>query len=684
MVAALEVSSSLGTTRFAWVIVALPLVSFFLITFFGKRMPAKGAEIGITAMAASFVLSLFVLSHFIQGKPPTEKTLTWFTIGHLEVGVGQFVDGLTAIMLTLVTLVSLCVQVYSIGYMKGDVRYTWFYAVLSLFTGAMLNVVIASDLFQLLVGWEVMGVSSYLLIGHWWEERTNSNAAIKAFITTRVGDIPFMFGIFTLIFATGTSNILKVTEEAGAGRISVALLSAAALLLFGGAIGKSAQFPLHVWLPDAMAGPTPVSALIHAATMVAAGVYLVGRLFSVFVNAAPGALTFVAVIGSITMLLAATLALVQDDIKRVLAYSTVSQLAYMMAALGLGRDGFTAGLFHLYTHGFFKALLFLGAGSVIHAVHSNNMSEMGGLRKYLPITFWTFLIGTIALSGVPPFSGFFSKDEILAVAFHHHDYVIYAVMLLTAILTAFYMARAVTLTFLGSYRGQAHPHESPPVMTVPLVVLATLSVATGLLNAPQFAGGLVEKWVFFEEVERITFDYPLAAISVVVAFGGLVVGYLLYRTWRERDPLTALGPVYSLWEHKYYIDDLYMNGIVRPIRGPLARGVYWTNQHILDGVVNAAGWLARKAGVGVRSFDENVVDGAVNGVGELTGFFGGILRLLQSGNVQTYAALLFAGVVALVIGITRSWVASLVLIVLIAIGILVTTLRTSRTRERPV
>src|SRR5262245_46951186 len=432
MVAALEVSSSLGTTRFAWLIVALPLISFFLITFFGKRMPAKGAEIGITAMAVSFVLSLLVLSHFIQGKPPTEKTLTWFTIGTFEVGVGQFVDGLTAIMLTLVTLVSLCVQVYSIGYMKGDVRYTWFYAVLSLFTGAMLNVVIASDLFQLLVGWEVMGVSSYLLIGHWWEERTNSNAAIKAFITTRVGDIPFMFGIFTLIFATGTSNILKVTEEAGTGRISVALLTAAALLLFGGAIGKSAQFPLHVWLPDAMAGPTPVSALIHAATMVAAGVYLVGRLFTVFINAAPGALTFVAVIGSITMLLAATLALVQDDIKRVLAYSTVSQLAYMMAALGLGRDGFTAGLFHLYTHGFFKALLFLGAGSVIHAVHSNNMSEMGGLRKYLPITFWTFLLGTIALSGVPPFSGFFSKDEILAVAFHHHDYVIYAVMLITA------------------------------------------------------------------------------------------------------------------------------------------------------------------------------------------------------------------------------------------------------------
>jgi NADH-quinone oxidoreductase subunit L len=682
MVAALDVASSLGTTRFAWVIVALPLISFFLIVFFGKHMPAKGAEFGITAVAVSFVLSLFVLAHFIQGKPPTEKTLTWFTIGHLEVGVGQFVDGLTAVMLTLVTVVSLCVQVYSLGYMKGDVRYTWFYAVLSLFTGAMLNVVIASDLFQLLVGWEIMGVTSYLLIGHWWEEKENSNAGIKAFITTRIGDVPFTFGIFTLIVATGTTNIQRISEDAALGRISVALLTAAALLLFGGAIGKSAQFPLHVWLPDAMAGPTPVSALIHAATMVAAGVYLVGRLFSVFVNAAPGALTFVAIIGSITMLLAATLALVQDDIKRVLAYSTVSQLAYMMAALGLGRAGFTAGLFHLYTHGFFKALLFLGAGSVIHAVHSNNMSEMGGLRKYLPITFWTFLIGTVALSGVPPFSGFFSKDEILAVAFHEHNYAVYVVMLLTAVLTAFYMARAVTLTFFGSYRGHGHPHESPLVMTAPLMVLAGLSVLGGLLNAPQVRGGLVGNWVFFEEVEKVTFDYPLAAISVVGALAGLIVGYRLYRTWRERDPLTALGPLYALWDHKYYLDDIYWNGIIRPIRDPLARGVYWTNQYILDAVVNAAAWLARKSGVGVRRFDENVVDGAVNGVGSVTEFFGGLLRFVQSGNVQTYAALMFAGVVALVIGITRSWIASLVLIVLIVIGVVVTTFRS--TRERPV
>jgi NADH-quinone oxidoreductase subunit L len=307
---------------------------------------------------------------------------------------------------------------------------------------------------------------------------------------------------------------------------------------------------------------------------------------------------------------------------------------------------------------------------------------MGGLRKYLPITFWTFLIGTVALSGIPPFSGFFSKDEILAIAFHDHDYVIYAVMLITAVLTAFYMARAVTLTFLGSYRGHGHPHESPPVMTAPLVVLAGLSLFTGLLNAPQFSGGLVQKWVFFGEAERITFDYSLAAISVIGGLVGLVVGYGLYRTWRERDPLTALGPVYGLWEHKYYIDDFYMNGIVRPIRGPIARGVYWTNQHILDGAVNAAGWLARKLGIEVRAFDENVIDGAVNGVGGVTRFFGAVLKYAQSGNVQSYAALLFAGVIALVIGITRSWIASLVLIVLIVIGVVVTTLRS--TRERPV
>ena len=376
----------------AWLIALLPFISAALTLFFGKRTPGGGPVYGIAALGAGFVMALGVAWHFVQGGGPYEKYVEWFRIGSLHMQLGFYVDGLTAVMLIVVTFVSLMVHIYSLGYMHGDVRYTWFFVVLSLFTGAMLDVVLAGNLFQLLVGWEVMGVCSYLLIGHWYEDPANSGAAIKAFITTRVGDVPFMFGIFALIFATGmtTSNIQVIGETISAGHVSSLLVTAAALLLFGGTIGKSAQFPLYVWLPDAMAGPTPVSALIHAATMVAAGIYLVARTFQVFVSADPIALHVVAIIGAITLLLAAFLALVQDDIKKVLAYSTISQLAYMVAALGVGPDGYPAAMFHLFTHAFFKALLFLGAGSVIHAVHSNNMSEMGGLRKDMRVTFWTF------------------------------------------------------------------------------------------------------------------------------------------------------------------------------------------------------------------------------------------------------------------------------------------------------
>ncbi|MGH2658286.1 MAG: NADH-quinone oxidoreductase subunit L, partial [Actinomycetota bacterium] len=486
MVAAVqaELAGEPGILQFAWVIVVLPLVSFPLIVFFGKRMPWKGVELGVPAVGTGLVLSLLVLWHFIQAGGPYEKGLTWAPVGTFTLEIGQYVDGLTAVMFVLVCTVSLCVQVYSIGYMRGDARYTWFFAALSLFTGSMLNLVIANNLFQLLVGWELVGICSYLLIGHWWEEKVNSDAAIKAFITTKTGDVPFLFGIFTLVFATGTANIVKISEAAEMGHISSGLLLVAALLLFGGAIGKSAQFPLHVWLPDAMQGPTPVSALIHAATMVVAGVYLVGRLFAVF-SPAGSAMTFISTIAGITMLIAALLAMIQDDIKRVLAYSTISQLAYMIAGLSLGERGYTPGLFHMFTHGFFKALLFLCAGSVIHAVHSNNMSEMGGLRKPMPITFWTFVIGAAALAGIPPLAGFWSKDEIITTAFRTGNYGLWTVTLLTAVITAFYMTRAVLLTFSGEYRGHAHPHESPAVMTAPLVVLAAGSAVVGFLGAPQ-------------------------------------------------------------------------------------------------------------------------------------------------------------------------------------------------------
>ncbi|TMK96291.1 MAG: NADH-quinone oxidoreductase subunit L, partial [Actinobacteria bacterium] len=478
--------------RFAWLIPSFPAVSFFLIVFFGKRMPRRGSEIGITAVLLSFVLSIFVWGHFIGGGGSVTSSVTYFQLDGFRLDVGQNVDGLAAVMFVVVTLVSLLVQVYSTAYMHGDKRYTWYYAALSLFTAAMLNLVIADNLFQLLVGWELVGICSYLLIGHWWEEKENSNAAIKAFITTKTGDIPFLFGIFVLTIAAGTANIPEITHLAETHQIATGTLTVAALLLFGGAIGKSAQFPLHVWLPDAMAGPTPVSALIHAATMVAAGVYLVGRLFAVFAPSGH-ALAFVGAIGSITMLIAALLAMVQDDIKRVLAYSTVSQLAYMIAALGLGEEGYTPSLFHLFTHAFFKALLFLGAGSVIHAVHTNNMSEMGGLRKHMPRTFWTFLIGAAALSGIPPLAGFWSKDEIISEAFKTGHYPIFVIALVTAVITAFYMTRVMLVTFFGDYRGTAHPHESPQAMTIPLVILAVLSAVAGFLGPT----GLFFDWVHF-------------------------------------------------------------------------------------------------------------------------------------------------------------------------------------------
>ena len=641
--------------RLSWLIALLPLLSGALTLFVGKRTPGKGSIYGIAGVGASFVLSLGVLWTFVEGERGFyEATVSWFDIGELRVEAGVFVDGLTAVMLVVVTAISLCVHVYSLGYMKGDVRFTWFYVVLSLFTSAMLVVVLSPDLFQLLVGWEVMGVCSYLLIGHWWEEHVNSSSAIKAFITTRIGDVPFMFGIFILVFVAGfeTSNIHEIGEMIAGGEVSSGLVSAAALLLFGGTIGKSAQFPLHVWLPDAMAGPTPVSALIHAATMVAAGVYLVGRLFIVFVQAEPFVLQIVGIVGAITMLGAALMAFVQDDIKRVLAYSTISQLAYMVAGMSMGPAGRTAGFFHLFTHAFFKALLFLGSGAVIHAVHSNNMSEMGGLRNKLPVTFWTFLIGSLALAGVPPLAGFWSKDELLVVADHEGHPVLFVVLLLTALLTAFYMTRTVFMTFFGDYRGHGEPHEAPRSMTGVLVALATATVFVGLLGAPQL-GAVFGQWVFFEELEEALFVPWIAVVSTLAALGGIVAGYALYRRYRDPDPLATLAPAYTLVSNKYYLDDIYWKGVVRPIRDEVSAGVYWTNQKILDGAVNGIAALTRSIANTVRWFDTRVVDGAVNAAANVAGFTGGILRYIQSGNVQRYAAFLFTGIVVLAIIITR-------------------------------
>jgi NADH-quinone oxidoreductase subunit L len=611
--------------HYAWIVPAIPAVACPLIVFLGRRTPGAGAPIGIVAVGVSFVLSLIIGAHFVGGGGPVDGHITWFRLGGFAPQLGQFVDGLTAVMFVIVTFVSLCVQVYSTAYMHDDVRYTWYFALLSLFTAAMLNVVVANDLFQLLLGWELVGICSYALVGHWWEDKINSSAGIKAFITTKTGDIPFLFGIFTLVAATGTSNMHDINLGAVHGAIPTTMLFAAALLLFGGAIGKSAQFPLHVWLPDAMAGPTPVSALIHAATSVAAGVYLVGRMFAVFVNAPHFVVLFVSIIAAITMVIAALLAMVQDDVKRVLAYSTVSQLAYMVAGLSMGPAGYTPGLFHLFTHAFFKALLFLAAGSLIHAVHSNNMSEMGGLRKKMPLTFGLFVIGAAALSGIPPLAGFWSKDEIISEAFKTDHFWLFAVTLGTAVLTAFYMTRAVLLTFFGEYRGHAEPHESPFAMTAPMVLLAACSCLVGFLGPTH----LFAHWVhFFGEpflIEPV--DYGFAAVSLVGAAAGIAVGYGLYRRWRDPDPLRSLGPAYTFIERKYYLDDIYERGLVRSVQYPLADRV--------------------------DEFDRTVLDGAVNGAGTSARALGGLLRYLQSGSVQRYAVYLFAGVVILALIFTR-------------------------------
>jgi NADH-quinone oxidoreductase subunit L len=631
----------------AYLIPLLCFASAALTLFFGKRTPGKGPVYGIAALGVGLVISLGCLLGIAQGAAPFTDGVHWFTIGAFSVDLGFYVDGLAATMLVVVTGISLMVHIYATGYMHGDSRYTWFYFVLSLFTAAMLVVVLAPNLFELLVGWEIMGVCSYLLIGHWYEDHVNSSAAIKAFITTRVGDVPFMFGIFACIVIAGgtTSDIQAVGQAVGLSHDTV-LVTAAALLLFGGTIGKSAQFPLHVWLPDAMAGPTPVSALIHAATMVAAGVYLVGRMFEVFMHADPAVLTFVSIIAAITMLGAALLAIVQDDIKRVLAYSTLSQLAYMVAGLSMGDEGYSAGFFHLFTHAFFKGLLFLGAGSLIHAVHSNNMGDMGGLKDRMPTTFWTMMVGSLALAGFPLIGGFWSKDELLVTAQTGHLW-LFVVFLVTAVLTAYYTARMVLLTFFGSYRGHAEPHESPPAMTIPLIVLAAATVVAGFLGSP-FLHFVFADWVHFGEFHAPTFHGLIALIGSAAALLGLFIGWLIYRDSPEPDPMEPrLGGFWTVLEHRYYIDDFYMNAIVLPVRDRVSAAVYWFNQNVLDAFVNGAAASARAFSVVIVWFDRTVIDGVVNGTGTVAETVGKGLRTLQSGKVQWYAVGLFAGVIVL-------------------------------------
>lgn len=650
----------------AWLIVALPFLSVVLIAALGKRLPRGGSEIGLVNISIAAVLSVLTLVGNFIGNARVEgfiRSFDWFPFGDgLRLSFGLQLDGLTAVMFVVVTGISLMVHLYSVGYMHEDPRFTWYYTVLNLFTGSMLLLVIAPNLLQMLVGWELVGVCSYLLIGFWWEDKKNSDAAIKAFITTKTGDVPFVLGIFVLFAAAGTFDIGALIEKAERGDLSGLVLTAGALLLFGGAVGKSAQFPLYVWLPDAMAGPTPASALIHAATMVTAGVFLVARMFPIF-ELSVAAMNTIALIGAITMLMAALLAMIQDDIKRVLAYSTISQLAYMFAALGVGAGN--AAIFHLYTHAWFKALLFMGAGSLIHAVHSNNMSDMGGLKRFMPITYLTFGAGTLALAGIPPFAGFWSKDEILAEAFHFGmtgdgtstqwvAMVVWVVGVLTAFLTAFYMSRAFHLTFFGKFRGHGTPHESGRTMTTPLIVLGVMSVVAGLVGTPWWKGGFGSWIAVGGESEIPDANYVLIVVSVLVAVGGLALGRKLYLDAPAVDPLTKLGGFYRLLENKYYLDDLYMKGVVLPIRDRVSAAMYWLNQHVLDGAVNGAASGTKALAKGVYEVvDQQIIDGAVDGVGRGARAGSARARLVQSGDVQRYAAMLLIGIVVLTVLFTR-------------------------------
>ncbi len=661
------------------VVLILPLAGFVLMMFFGKKLPRQGDWFETAIITAALTASITVMVQKLTAfhAETLQINFTWVDlhnapgIGPLKIVLGFSVDNLAAIMMVVVALISTLVHYFSIGYMHGDVRYSRYFGYLGLFSFSMLMIVLANNLFLLYVGWELVGISSYLLIGHWYEKKSASDAGIKAFITNRIGDVGFFVGMAILYTTFTTFNLQEIFSGIGAGTLpygSQPWLTAAGVLLFCGAVGKSAQFPLHVWLPDAMEGPTPVSALIHAATMVAAGVYLIARLFPLMTA---DALMVIAYIGATTAFISATIAIVQNDIKKVLAYSTISQLGYMVMGLGVG--AYTAGFFHLVTHAMFKAGLFLGAGSVIHAMHAalhhqhdhltdpQDIRNMGGLRKYLPTTFWTFVMYTLAISGVPFTSGFLSKDEILAGTLAYGGLtghvIIPIIGFLVVGLTAFYMFRIVILTFLGEHKDAqrtAHLHESPAVMTVPLRILAVLSIFVVFsFNPFDASGGWIAMAVkrplsvvpealaapgkeIFEEALHHAHGTAMA-LSLLVAGIGILVAFATYYWKRISAEAVAarLAPVHGFLMNKWGFDDLY-NTVV--VDGTLAftRGLRWVDDTIIDGTVNGAGWLTTVISFLSGKFDAIVVDGMVNLMAYLSGFIGLVFRKVQTGKVQTY------------------------------------------------
>ncbi|MBM4409032.1 MAG: NADH-quinone oxidoreductase subunit L [Chloroflexi bacterium] len=629
---------------------ALPIAGFAITALIGRRLGKRASVIPVLAVIAAWAISMAVVYAVLTHQEPfgeagaTIALWQWIPAGAFHVDIAFHVDALTAALLIVVTTIGMLVHIYSIGYMSHDPGYWRFFAYLNLFMFSMLLLVLADNFLVVFVAWELVGLCSYLLIGFWYRRRSAALAAKKAFIVNRVGDVGFALGIMLIWSQLGTLNIGEVIERIG--ELDSVVVSLIALLIFAGAVGKSAQFPLHVWLPDAMEGPTPVSALIHAATMVNAGVYLVARTGAIFAHA-PEVMVVVVAVGIFTAILAASIAFTQTDIKRVLAYSTLSQLGYMFAALGVG--AYTAAIFHLMTHGFFKGLLFLGSGSVIHAVHEEqDMRRMGGLAKKIPITYATMAIGAIAISGIPPLAGFFSKDEILAESFKNGFLWVWAIGLLVAGMTAFYMFRLIGLTFWGGFRGPREiwdrVHESPAVMTIPLILLAIPSLFIGLAIGFPPENGLLHGWlepIFHEarellhlehhEYQVFGIDGALLVASVAIAVIGIVIALRLFgvefpglRGQARPEAVQRLSArlpfPYRASLNKWWFDELYDLLFIR-IGGRIAAFLWW--------------------------FDRVVVDGTVNGVGVLTTDAGRGLRRVQTGRVQNYALGIAIGLIVM-------------------------------------
>ncbi|GMU96388.1 NADH-quinone oxidoreductase subunit L [Ignavibacterium album] len=637
--------------------VLLPLAGFLINGIFGSRIKNEKVigTIGSGVIGISFLIALGAffetLALPVEQRQLIVTLFTWLEVGGLNVSFAYQVDQLSLVMALIVTGVGFVIHVYSIGYMHGDKGFWRFFAYLNLFIFAMMNLILADNFVLLFLGWEGVGLCSYLLIGFWYdrkfEKSTTSDAAKKAFIVNRIGDFGFLLGMFLIFLTFGSLNFNEVFSKANTFSVSASIYGFITLFLFIGATGKSAQIPLYVWLPDAMAGPTPVSALIHAATMVTAGVYMVARC-SVLFASAPQIMTVVAIIGLMTAFFAATIGIVQNDIKKVLAYSTISQLGYMFLAMGVG--AFSAGIFHVMTHAFFKALLFLGAGSVIHAMHEEqDIQRYGGLKKYMPQTAITFLIAALAISGIPPLSGFFSKDEILWYSFSNGSFILWLVGVITALMTAFYMFRLYFLTFEGKERfgHDKHHHESPKVMTIPLIILAVLSVIGGFVGIPEVFSGehgnQFHNWLapIFKDADRKLMHFGLHShfeeillmvISVIGASASILLARYIYLKKPEIASRTAsrFKGVYNLLWNKYFIDEIYDAVIVSPTV-MISKNVLW------------------------KIADNRIIDGTVNGAAKLIEILSATIRKVQTGVAQLYALVMVLGIAAALLWIILSF-----------------------------